>query len=502
MTFLDRVMKNRSICLPSTGALLVCLILAACQTQGGLGLVSLPLSTSTPVGAVVASPEPTREQYAPGQLVDYQAQDGDTLPAIAAHFNTTEEEIRKNNPILPAQVTTLPAGLPMKIPIYFRPLWGSAYHILPDSLFVNGPAQVGFDTAGFVNTHPGWLQFYSAYAADENRSGAGIVDYVATQFSISPRLLLAVLEYQTGALSQPMRPASADDGYLLGYQEQFHKGLYLQLVWAANTLNEGYYSWRKGNISSYDLLSGKMERPDPWQNAASVAMHYYYTQMLNDAEYQTAVSANGLAKTYRALFGDPWVNVQAHIPGSLEQPQLRLPFEIGKRWAFTGGPHTGFGDGEPFAAIDFAPPAVVGGCSPTDEWDTAVADGVIARSEPAEVILDLDGDGNEQTGWVIFYMHVAKTDQIVKGAHVKAGDRIGHPSCEGGRATGTHLHIARKYNGEWVLASGPLAFDLEGWVVHDGNAAYEGSMTRLSRTVNACLCSDQASQIESNPANR
>jgi hypothetical protein len=35
---------------------------------------------------------------------------------------------------------------------------------------------------------------------------------------------------------------------------------------------------------------------------------------------------------------------------------------------------------------------------------------------------------------------------------VKTGDRIGHPSCEGGAANATHVHIARRYNGEWIPA--------------------------------------------------
>lgn len=31
-----------------------------------------------------------------------------------------------------------------------------------------------------------------------------------------------------------------------------------------------------------------------------------------------------------------------------------------------------------------------------------MADGVIARTGPAIAVLDLDGDGDERTGWVIF----------------------------------------------------------------------------------------------------
>ncbi|MES0340644.1 MAG: hypothetical protein ABUK15_11410, partial [Anaerolineales bacterium] len=61
----------------------------------------------------------------------------------------------------------------------------------------------------------------------------------------------------------------------------------------------------------------------------------------------------------------------------------------------------------------------------------------------------------------------------------------GHPSCEGGRATGTHVHLARKYNGEWIPAGGAIPFELGGWITAYGDDAYEGTLTRGSRVVPA-----------------
>lgn len=185
----------------------------------------------------------------------------------------------------------------------------------------------------------------------------------------------------------------------------------------------------------------------------------------------------------------------AHIPGSLTQPEFRLPFNTQVAWAYTGGPHTAYGTGEPFAALDFAPGASTSGCVPSREWATAVAPGVVVRSEVGTVMLDLDGDGDERTGWVVFYFHVATEGRAVVGAVLETGDPIGYPSCEGGRTTGTHIHIARKYNGEWILADGSLAFNLEGWIAHNGTDAYRGTLTRHSRVITACDCADAASQI-------
>jgi len=125
------------------------------------------------------------------------------------------------------------------------------------------------------------------------------------------------------------------------------------------------------------------------------------------------------------------------------QPDFILPFEPGDVWALTGGPHTGWGNGAPLAALDFAPPSKISGCVRSGVWATAVADGVVVRSTIGEVMLDLDGDGDERTGWTIFYMHVASEGRALLGTSLKQGDRIGHPSCEGGTSTGTHIHIDR-----------------------------------------------------------
>ena len=63
--------------------------------------------------------------------------------------------------------------------------------------------------------------------------------------------------------------------------------------------------------------------------------------------------------------------------------------------------------------------------------------------------------------------------------------------------TGTHVHIARKYNGEWILADGALAFNLEGWIAHNGTQAYQGTLTRGAETVTASENSDAYSVIRS-----
>ncbi len=462
---------------------------------------SAPPSEFEPLAqSVLAMPEqtplPVRKPYAPGELVEYTAQDGDTLPALAARFNTSVEEILAANPFIPRDATTMPPGMPMQIPIYFRALWAIPFKILPDHAFVNGPSVVGFNIAAFVAAQPGWLKTYSVYAGGKQRSGAEMVEYVSVNYSVNPKLLLALLEYQGGALTQAEPPVRKN---LLGFNRRYWENHYLQLVLAANTLNNGYYGWRAATLLEFEDGEGILIRPDPWQNAASVAMQYYFSRVYTGEQYKQATGPDGLFKTYRELFGDPWQEQTVLIPGSLRQPDLILPFPQNQVWSYTGGPHTGWGTGEPLAAIDFAPPDVRDGCVVEDKFTAlAAADGLVARSSVDGVALDLDKDGDERTGWVIYYLHLATRGRAPVGAELKAGDPIGYPSCEGGHATGTHQHIARKYNGEWIAADGVIPFNLEGWVAHNGARPYLGTLTKGAAVVTACECGDLYTSISRN----
>ena len=205
--------------------------------------------------------------------MDYIAQNGDSLISLASHFNTTVQEILDANPVIPADATTLPPGLPMQIPIYYRDFWGTPYQIIPDSHFINGPAGIGFDTEEFVSSQNGWLKDYVEYAAGQTRTGAQIIDYIARNYSISPRVLLAAADHLGGALSDPILPEDSLT-YPLGYRHYRYKGFYRQLIWMANRLNNGYYGWRNGSLIEFELYDSTLERPDPWQNAASVSIHY------------------------------------------------------------------------------------------------------------------------------------------------------------------------------------------------------------------------------------
>jgi hypothetical protein len=200
----------------------------------------------------------------------------------------------------------------------------------------------------------------------------------------------------------------------------------------------------------------------------------------------TAVNVDGLAQSFIELFGYPFdLTYSPLIPSDLTQPELQLPFEEGVTWLFSGGPHGGWDTGSAWAALDFAPLDEDLGCRPSDDWVVAVADGIITRADHGAVVQSIDGDPYDQTGWSILYMHIDMNDSVKIGTNLLKGEKVGHPSCEGGVSTGTHVHIARRYNGEWIPADQNLPFIMDGWVSQGSGYEYQGQMTRGDQSVRA-----------------
>lgn len=454
-----------------------------------------PVVTERAPSALEPTPLPTRIRWQYGELLSYTAQSGDTLAAIAMHFNTTTDAIRQTNPDFDYDdATLLPVGQALIIPANYAPLMGTPFQIIPDSEFVYGPGQDRFSLKSTILEFNGLLSRYSEYEEEKTRPSWEIVERVSRDYSINPRLLLALIEYRSGAVTHP---GVVDFTYPLGHVDPLQTGLYKQLVWAAERLSRGYYGWRQGKSVQVTTADGMVERLDFWQNAGTAALYALFAEMMPASEFKKAVSLEGFSATYQQLFGDPFKYEVTLFPANTRQPSLELPFLPGRTWSYTGGPHPAWGENTPWAALDFTPPAVGTGCGYSTEWVTAMAGGKIVRSDEAAVVLDLDSDGNEHTGWVIFYYHMALDALPGLGRVVKAGDPIGHGSCDGGRATGTHVHVARRFNGEWIPTDGPLPFVLSGWTAHAGDAPYLGTLTYdlPALKIEACTCVTVANEL-------
>ena len=416
--------------------------------------VAAPTATSAD-SLILPTANPTRPVQV--QPRTYTVQAGDTLSGIAAQFGVSLQSLVALNELLDPNLLEVGQVILLPEPPDEQT---SNFKIIPDSRLVRGPGSQGFDVAAFIDQQSGYVRVATDEVAGAVMTATQIVQRVSLEFSVEARLLLALLEYRAGWLTngEPpeelrARPLGAGPSPL-GFDRE---GLYRQLTWAADQLNAGYYGWKYRGLQIIDFDDGPRLRFGSDLNAGTIAVQYMLGQFNAYSAWQNDVDREGLYRTYVELFGDPFINpIEPLVPSDVQQPPLMLPFESGEIWYFTGGPHGGWGSGSAWSAIDFGPPddvtTVDSACYVSGYWVTAVAAGVIARTDEGVVVLDLDGDGDESTGWSILYLHLAGEGRVGENINVNAGDRLGRPSCEGGFSNGTHVHIARRYNGEWIPA--------------------------------------------------
>jgi len=425
-----------------------------------------------------------------GNSVLYYAQSGDWLPAVANRFGVNASEITSPK-ILPTAGFIDPGTL-LIIPDRLDKTieYSSALQVIPDAEFALSSTSLDFDTALYIQNAGGYLATYKEWLGSTGTTSAPkVIERLAYENSVNPRLLLAILDYEAQWVRG--RPASEFRiKYPMGYESYRNVGLFGQLTWATNQMSAGYYGWRTGKLTELTFLDGKTLRLDPTLNAGTVAVMVLFSRLHSLNEWLRIMldQNSGFPVFYAGMFGDPWTRatgVTNFFPLNFNQPELSLPMEPNVTWAYTGGPHSAWGTDGPLAALDFAPRNDKSGCSITPTWILAMSAGLVVRSGNGVVMVDMDGDGHEQTGWNIMYMHVATLNRVPVGTWVEKNDHIGHASCEGGVSTGTHTHIARKYNGEWMLADGPVPFVLSGWTTIAGDKPYLGKLVKGNKVITA-----------------
>jgi LasA protease len=410
--------------------------------------------------------------------------EGDDLMHIARQYEVGAQQILSANgrgrsdPLSVGQALIIPNPIPETPAPYLK--------IIPDSELVYGPSTVNLPPLATLlpPDHP--LMLYTQVINGISVDGPTIVRMVAEKYSVNPKILLALVRDQCDRVEDGDTCLNGND-FPLGWNEPGKEGLYNQLSWAADQLNFGFYRWLTGWNGPFIFPDGRVIIPALGTNAGTAALQYLFSRLYPVEMWREVVGEDGFYQHYFSYFGDPFeFAIEPLLPLDLKQPVLGLPFEAGVPWSFTGGPHSAVGNWAAWGALDFAPSLSASGCEVSEDWVVAVADGEITLSYNGQVMQELDGDGFEQTGWSIYYFHIATDDRVQAGTTLHKGDRIGHPSCEGGFSTGTHLHLARKYNGVWIAADGEIPFDLDGWISTSEGAPYDGSMNRGGTELRAC----------------
>ena len=440
---------------------------------------------------------------------------GDTLFGIASRYGTTLSALQQLNEL--PDPDRLEVGQRLKLPGAPQATTPEVY-MLPDHLLYRSIGAQEFDIDAFVAAQPGPLRRLSSVIV--SRGGAGevietrysashIVERVSLEFSVDARLLLALLDYRAGLLTDDSSDESRQIYPFISPENGAgvnRAGLYAQLSWMADQLNQGFYGSKYRGRDALEFDDGSRLRFHPELNAGTIALQYALAQFRDSESWRRDVGSAGFIATYQRHFGAEQAEA-GNEDGPPPQPPMTLPFGPSQDWRFTGSFHGGWGNGSAWAAIDFAPPFEEDrpyACFTSTVPLTAIARGVIARLAEGVVVLDLDLDGDEGSGWTVLYLHITALDSLKAGQVAEAGSPLGYASCLGGYSTATHLHIARRYNGEWIPADCPACdgtqpppFVMGGWrVIGLAGQAYQGYL--LNEVDNRSVLAEQGRDSDIN----
>lgn len=310
------------------------------------------------------------------------------------------------------------------------------------------------------------IEAYLASQAPHLLPYAETISHWAGYSSISPRVLLTLIDLQSGLLSEPRRgllknrlatplPGLSQRqgfaGQVQDVADQLARHLYQQPA-----LQAAEFGPRSKEPLSY-LLQAPAGEPAPGR------------QLLD------------FSSRYQQLFGDAFAS-----PGLQALPDvtplagpangfLQFPFPLGQNW-HVGGAHTNTGSGSyPMSSLDMSQGGGWGS-NQSGVWVAASAAGSFKRHSScfAEIV--------HSGGWSTTYYHLMNV-QYNTGASVAKNTRIANPAntqaqalCNGGASTGPHQHWSLKQNGSWVHLN---TVYLSGWQVTATGSSYDTNCNRF-----------------------
>lgn len=346
---------------------------------------------------------------------------------------------------------------------------------------VAAPAAQGLSGQDLVYSYDEMFDFdidaYLAKHAPHLSRYSETISHWSGYSGISPKVLIALMEQQSGVVSRKRVAADAlnrpfgrlAQGKTFGEQTRD----------VALALRESLYE--QDTITTKGAIP--LARANPLQALFEKA---------GNSEAESALRGDGeFQQVYGRLFNEPrraappstrlaapaGVDAGAFAPPS---NLLQFPFPRGQRW-HVGGAHTNTGQGSsPLSSLDMS----LGGgwgSNQNNTWVVSSAAGSFKRHSScfAEVV--------HSGGWSTTYYHLMNI-QYNTGASVGANTALANPAntqaqalCDGGGSTGPHEHWSLKLNGGFYHLNG---VSLSGFVITATGTSYDTNCNRFYLTKN------------------
>ncbi len=314
---------------------------------------------------------------------------------------------------------------------------------LSNNVFIYSPAEMlTFDIESYLGTNAPDLTDFSE-----------ILSHWSGYSTISPKIIIALIEYQTGLVSaqntsemELQRPLG-DLSDKSGFSQQI-KDVAVRLA------DQFYQNGNDSQLALQQVLMQKNGVQHSRQLSFGDTLHRLFPQL---EEKQQGDTLNNLPLPSGAL-----------PPETL----LQLPYPVGESWRF-GGSHTSSGSGSyPQSSLDFfAASNGPWGSDTSGYWVSAATGGIAKRH--SSCFVEVISPGGE---WSTSYYHLDNvqitTNQSVNRDSPLANyaDNEAQALCGGGASTGPHVHFSLKQNGLYSDLNG---VKLSGYSVHTGRTSYD-----------------------------
>jgi LasA protease len=356
---------------------------------------------------------------------------------LSAVAGTASGQVREGPPPSPPRAATN-----VTYPVGYTEPW------VEDSTFVYGPSLLGFDVAAYLGANAPHLV-----------SHAEVISHWCGFYSVSPKVLLAVLEARSGVLTSPGAIADPTAGLVAGasFDDQ------VQALLAE--LTEDFYAFRGRS---------QAERDAAGMNAATFAL---VNAFRNDATIEAFAPAVESAREsfigmLTRLFPEALLDRQLDVSIDAIPPTdlIQMPWTLGDSWYFNGV-HTNSGNNSgPRASIDFTRIWQLWGGNVTTDYVVASLPGTVTVFSSCQVRV------TSLTGWAVNYYHLDQI-QVTTGQQVTPNQRLaayaGNESqalCQGGSSTGPHVHFTLIQDGFFSALDGAT---LGTYLVHSGQFDYD-----------------------------
>ncbi|MGS0497208.1 M23 family peptidase [Pseudoalteromonas sp. S1727] len=332
-----------------------------------------------------------------------------------------------------------------------------------------------------------WDNFFALYAPALQDKQELILHWAGFT-SINPKIILALIEQQSGLLSNP----DADfNNPLSGLSDE--QGFDAQVEDVTTKLSQRFYAfkqWQESQVTAKESQSTRTAITNSASVNSSTAATAALVSMLNKRKKLAVekgkanhVSSNliDFLATFDSLFPDSSVQLQRSPKNeihSIDQQALAASFSMDLPWPsgywYSGGAHSNTGSGYPYSSLDFNNGS--GGWGSNTPYVQAAHGGTVTRFSSCNIRV------THSSGYSTNYYHMSNL-QYNSGDYVQPGAWLGRYAnsynqalCEGGQSSGPHVHFTLLYNGQQVSLHNQY---ISGHRIDVGTSNYDDNCNRF-----------------------